>query len=68
MAEKFDLKEKVSIEEFLRYEIITIEALINLLHKKGLLSKQEILEEINTFEAVLEKGHKINVEYELYID
>jgi hypothetical protein len=58
MAEKLYLKEVVSLEEFLRYEIITIEALIDLLHKKGLLSKQEILEEINTFEAELEKGHK----------
>jgi hypothetical protein len=67
LNKKLNSKEKVSLEEFLRYEIINIEALINLLHKKGLLSKQEILEEINTLRAELEKGIK-SVECELHID
>ena len=46
MADKLDLKETVTFEELLMSNTIEQEALINLLDKKGLISKQELLEEI----------------------
>ncbi len=46
MAEKLDHKETVTFEELLLSNAITQEALINLLDKKGLINKQELLEEI----------------------
>jgi hypothetical protein len=46
MAEKLDPKETVSFEELLMSNVYTQEALINLLEKKGVLTKAELLEEI----------------------
>ena len=46
MAKKLDQKETVSFEELLMSNTITQEALINLLEKKALINKQELLEEI----------------------
>jgi hypothetical protein len=46
VAEKIDHKETVRFEELLMSNTITQEALINLLDKKGLINKQELLEEI----------------------
>jgi hypothetical protein len=46
MAEKLDPKELVTFEELLMANTITQEAIINLLHEKGLINKEEILEEI----------------------
>jgi len=46
MGEKLDPKETVSLEELLMSNVIEQEALINLLEKKGFISKAELLEEI----------------------
>jgi hypothetical protein len=46
MAEKIDPEEMVTFEELLMSNTITQEALINLLDQKGLIKKQELLEEI----------------------
>jgi len=46
MAEKLDSKETVTFEELLMSNIIEQEALVNLLEKKGILIKAELLEEI----------------------
>jgi hypothetical protein len=46
MAEKLDPKEIVSFEELLKSNTIEQEALVNLLEKKGMISKAELLEEI----------------------
>jgi len=46
MAEKLDPKETVSFEELLMSNVYTEEALINLLEKKGVLTKAELLEEM----------------------
>ncbi len=46
MAEKLDQKEIVSFEEVLTSNVYTQEALVNLLEKKGVISKAELLEEI----------------------
>jgi hypothetical protein len=46
MAEKLEPKETVTFEELLMSNVYTQEALINLLEKKGLINKMELLEEI----------------------
>ncbi|MEW6614816.1 MAG: hypothetical protein AB1401_05060 [Thermodesulfobacteriota bacterium] len=46
MAKKLDTREMVDSEELLMSEIITTEALINVLDRKGLITKAEVLEEI----------------------
>ena len=48
MTEKHDPKQTVSFKELLMSEVIQLEALINLLDKKGIISKQELLEEMKT--------------------
>ena len=51
MAEKLDRQETVSFEELLVGNTITQEALINLLEKKGLINKHELLEEIKRLKS-----------------
>lgn len=46
MAQKLDPKDIVSVEEVLLAQAIEQEALVNLLVKKGIISKEELLEEI----------------------
>jgi hypothetical protein len=46
MAEKLDPRETVSFEELLRSNVIEQEALVNVLEKKGIITKAEVLEEI----------------------
>jgi len=47
MAEKLDPKEIVSVEEAIIAQAFESETLVNLLEKKGIVTKKEILEEIN---------------------
>jgi len=56
MAEKLDPKELVSFKELLMSEVIQSEALINLLDRKGIISKQELLEEIIKVQAAMVSG------------
>ena len=46
MAEKLDPKQTVDFKDLLMSEVIQVEALTNLLDQKGIISKQELLEEI----------------------
>ena len=46
MAEKLSPKEVVSFKELLISEMIQLEALVNLLERNGIISKQELLDEI----------------------
>jgi len=46
MAEKLDFKETVTLEELLMSNVYTQEALINLLGKKGIIKKEELIAEI----------------------
>jgi hypothetical protein len=46
MAEKLDSKEIASFEEVLMSNVLTQEALINLLEAKGIITKRELLDEI----------------------
>ena len=55
MADKLDPKELVSFKELLMSEVIQSEALINLLDKKGIISKQELLNEMIRVKAMMIK-------------
>ncbi len=46
MSKKLDPKETVTFEELLMSNVYTQEALINLLDKKGIVAKKEVIEEI----------------------
>ena len=46
MAQKLDPKEIVTVEEALIANAIEGEALVNLLEKKGIITKKELLDEI----------------------
>lgn len=46
MAEPLDPKEVASLNELVRVLTYTQDAIVNLLEQKGIMSKEEILEEI----------------------
>ena len=56
MAKQLDPKEIVSFKELLMSEVLQSEALINLLDRKGIISKQELLEEMNRLQASMLKA------------
>ncbi len=56
MAKKLDQKEAVSFQELLIGNMIEQEALVNLLERKGIISKQELLEEIQRLKKAAVKG------------
>ena len=58
MAEKLDQKQTVDLKELLMSEVIQSEALINLLDKKGIISKQELLDEMKMVQGTLPKSQK----------
>ena len=51
MAQKLDPREIVDVKELLLSEVIQSEALINLLDRKGIVSRKELLEEIKQVNA-----------------
>jgi hypothetical protein len=59
MAKKLDSKDPISYEELLISEIIQSEALINLLDKKGIISRQELLEEMKEVQASMIKSKRV---------
>ena len=59
MAEKLDPKEVVSFEELLMSEVIQSDALINLLDRKGIVTKLELLEEMKKIQATLPKSERV---------
>ena len=58
MAEKLSPQELVSFREMLMTEVITSEAIINLLDKKGIISKQELMKEMERVQASMTKVEK----------
>jgi len=62
MAEQLDPKEITSFEQLLWSEVIQSEALINLLDGKGIISKQELLEEMRRVQATMVKSEIIDHE------
>ncbi len=51
MAEQLDPSEIVDLRELLMSEVIQSEALINLLDRKGIITKKELLEEMKRGQA-----------------
>jgi hypothetical protein len=51
MADKLDPEELMSLKDMLLSEVITSEAIINLLDRKNIISKQELLEEMKRVQA-----------------
>ena len=58
MAKQLDKKQTVDPKELLMSEVIQSEALINLLDSKGIISKEELLEEIKRIHATMLKADK----------
>jgi glycyl-tRNA synthetase alpha subunit len=58
MAKELDKKQTVDLKELLMSEVIQSEALINLLDMKGIISKEELLEEIKRVNATMLKADK----------
>lgn len=56
MTEKLDPKQVVDFKELLMTEVIQSETLINILDKKGIISKQELLEEMKRVQASMLKS------------
>jgi hypothetical protein len=55
MAEKLDPKQTVDLREVVISEIIQSETLVNLLERKGIITKEELLEEIKKVQASVSK-------------
>ena len=55
MATKLDLKDIVTLEELIMSNVYTQEALINLLVKKGLITNEELIEEIKNLKIKHQK-------------
>ena len=58
MAKKLDPKQTVDLKEVVISEIIQSEALVNLLERKGIITKEELLEEIKKVQASVVKTEK----------
>jgi len=56
MAQAHDPRETVSFKELLMSEVIQAEALINLLDRKRIITKQELLEEIKAVQTSMSKA------------
>lgn len=56
MAEKLDSNQLVAFKELLMSEVIQSEALINILDRKGIVSKQELLEEMKRVQSKMIKS------------
>jgi len=59
MAEKLDPKELVAFKELLMSEVIQSDALINLLDRKGIITKKELLEEMKRVQATLPRNERV---------
>jgi len=51
MTKQLDPEQFEDVKEMMIYEVVLSEALVNLLHKKGLIKKAELLEEIKRIKA-----------------
>jgi hypothetical protein len=51
MAKQLDPELFEDVKEMMIYEVVLSEALVNLLHKKGIIKKAELLEEIKKIKA-----------------
>jgi hypothetical protein len=56
MAKQLDLKQTVDLREVVISEIIQSEALVNLLERKEIIAKEELLEEIKKVQESMLKS------------
>ena len=56
MVQALDPRETLSFKELLVSEVIQAEALINLLDRKGIISKQELLDEMKVVQTAMSKA------------
>ena len=56
MVQALDPRETLSFKELLVSEVIQAEALFNLLDRKGIISKQELLDEMKVVQASMGKA------------
>ncbi len=56
MAKQLDPKEIVDIKELVLSEVIQMEALVNILESKGVLTRDEVVEEIKAIAAIMPKA------------
>ena len=59
MAELLDPKEIIPFDELLTHGVIQAEALINLLDRKGIITKKELLEEMKRVKATLPRSERV---------
>ena len=55
MAKKDETREQVPLEDVVMSNVFTQEAILNILEKKGLVTKEEVMEEMK---RIMEKGEK----------
>jgi hypothetical protein len=58
MIEQLDPSEIVNLGELLMSEVIQSEALINLLDRKGIITKKELLEEMKRVQTTLPRSKR----------
>jgi hypothetical protein len=58
MTDQLDSSEIVDLGELLMSEVIQSEALINLLDRKGIITKKELLEEIKRVQTTLPRSER----------
>jgi hypothetical protein len=55
MAKKLDPEEMVDLKELVLSEVIQMEALVNILESKGILTREELLEKIEKIAAQMRR-------------
>jgi hypothetical protein len=58
MAEKLDSAQTIDLRQVVLSDVVQGEALINLLERKGILTRQELLEEVKRVAAKLPKTER----------
>jgi len=56
MAKKLHPKEIIDLKELILSEVIQMEALINILESKGILTRDEVVEEMKSIAAIMPKA------------
>jgi hypothetical protein len=57
MAKQLDPKELATFKELLLSEVIQFDALVNLLERKGIIGKAELLEEMKRVQKAMSKAN-----------
>lgn len=55
-------KDKMSVEDLIMSQSYALQAIINLLDKKGIITREEIVQELKAMQATIFDNKKINTE------